>query len=101
MKRQSSKIWSNFMCTLDLFSHAGSHFRLVSQFSLGLSLGQLFVASHISLKRWLSDKGKENCDTNLKLHSHDLSDKCYLLSSNLWQNNCDIMHGYCPSNGVA
>ena len=42
-------------------------FRLVLQFSLTLSLGHLFVASHISVKRWPSDKAKENCDTNLKV----------------------------------
>ena len=43
-------------------------FRLVSQFSLTLSLGHLFVVSRISVKWWSSDKVKENCETNLKVH---------------------------------
>ena len=43
-------------------------FRLESQFSLTLSLGHLCVISYISVKRWPSDKVKENCETNLKLH---------------------------------
>ena len=42
--------------------------RLVSQFSLTLSLGHLFVVSHISIIRWPSDKVKENFETNLKVH---------------------------------
>ena len=33
------------------------------------SLGHLFVVSHISVKRWPSDKVKENCETNLKVHT--------------------------------
>ena len=41
---------------------------LISQFSLTSSLGHLFVVLHISVKRWLSDKVKENCETNLKVH---------------------------------
>ena len=40
-------------------------FRLVSEFSLTLSLEHLFVVSHISVTRWPSDKVKENCETNL------------------------------------
>ena len=43
-------------------------FMLVSKFSLSLSLGHLFVVSHISVKRWPSDKVKENCEINLKVH---------------------------------
>ena len=43
-------------------------FRLVSQFSLTLSLDHLFVVSDISIKRWPSDKVKDNCETNLKVH---------------------------------
>ena len=44
--------------------------RLVLQFSLILSLGHLFAVSHISVKKWpiVSDKVKENCETNLKVH---------------------------------
>ena len=38
------------------------------QFSLTLSLDHLFVASYISVKRWPSDKVKESCETNLKVH---------------------------------
>ena len=33
-----------------------------------LSLDHVFVVSHISVKRWPSDKVKENCETNLKVH---------------------------------
>ena len=33
-----------------------------------LPLGYLFEISHISSKRWLSDKVKENCKTSLKVH---------------------------------
>ena len=43
-------------------------FRLVSKFSLTLSLGHLFVVLHISVKRWPSGKVKENFETNLKVH---------------------------------
>ena len=42
-------------------------FRLISQFSLTLSHGHLFVVSHISVKRCPSDKVKENYKTNLKV----------------------------------
>ena len=31
-------------------------------------IGHLFAASHIPVKWWSSDKVKENCDTNLKVH---------------------------------
>ena len=44
------------------------NFRLVSQFSLTLSLGHLFTEMCDTTKRWPSDKVKENCETNLKLH---------------------------------
>ena len=44
-------------------------FRLVSQFSLTLSLGRLIVVLHISVKRRPSDKVKEHCETNLTVHS--------------------------------
>ena len=43
------------------------YFRLVSQLCLTFSLGHLFVVSHVSAKRWPSDKAKENCETNLKV----------------------------------
>ena len=39
-----------------------------SQCPLTLSLGHLIVASHISVKRWPSDKVKENCEANVKVH---------------------------------
>ena len=42
-------------------------FRLVSQFSLTLSLGYLFTKMCETTKRWPSDKVKENCETNLKV----------------------------------
>ena len=42
-------------------------FKVVSQFSLTLSLGHLFLVSHISAPKWQSDKIKENCETNLKV----------------------------------
>ena len=40
------------------------------KFSLNLSLGHLFVASYISVKRWPSDKFKENFETYLKVHCY-------------------------------
>ena len=40
----------------------------MSQFSLTLSLGQLFTEMCDTTKRWPSDKVKENFETNLKLH---------------------------------
>ena len=43
-------------------------FRLVSQLSLTLSLGHLFIEMCETAKRWPSDKVKENCETNLKVH---------------------------------
>ena len=43
--------------------------RLVSQFSLTLSLGHLFTKMCETTKRCPSDKVKENCKTNLKVHS--------------------------------
>ena len=43
-------------------------FRLVSQFSLTLSPGHLFTEICETTKRWPSDKVKENCETNLKVH---------------------------------
>ena len=39
-------------------------FRLVSQFSLTLSLGHLFTEMCDVTKRWPSDKVKENCKTS-------------------------------------
>ena len=42
--------------------------RYATKFSLALSLGHLFVVLHISVKRWPSDKVKENFETNLKVH---------------------------------
>ena len=41
---------------------------LVSQFSLTLSLGHLFTEMCETTKWWPSDKVKENCETNLKVH---------------------------------
>ena len=43
-------------------------FRLVSQFSLTLSLGHLFTEMCEATKRWPSKKVKETCETNLKVH---------------------------------
>ena len=43
-------------------------FRLVSQFSLISSLGHLFTKMCDATQRWPSDKIKENCETNLKVH---------------------------------
>ena len=43
-------------------------FRLVSRFSLTLSLGHLFTEMCDTTKRWPSDKVKENLETNLKVH---------------------------------
>ena len=43
-------------------------FRLVSQFSLTLLLGHLFTEMCETTKRWPSDKVKENCKTNIKVH---------------------------------
>ena len=43
-------------------------FRLVSQFSLNLSLGHLFPEMYDTTKRWSSNKVKENSATNLEVH---------------------------------
>ena len=44
------------------------YFRLVSQFSFTLSLSHLFTEKCNTAKGWPSDKVKENCETNLKVH---------------------------------
>ena len=46
---------------------AAKHSVLLS-FSLTLSLGHLFTEMCDTTKRWPSDKVKENCETNLKVH---------------------------------
>ena len=46
--------------------HTVATFRLVSQFSLILSLGYLYTEMCDTTKRLPSDKVKENCETNLK-----------------------------------
>ena len=43
-------------------------FTLVLQVSLTLSLGHFFTEMCDTTKKWPSDKAKENCDTNLKVH---------------------------------
>ena len=43
-------------------------FRLISRFSLTLSLGHLLIEMCDTTKRWPSDKVKENCEINLKVH---------------------------------
>ena len=43
-------------------------FKLVSQFTLTLSLGHLFTEMCEPTKRWPSDKVEENCEINLKVH---------------------------------
>ena len=44
-------------------------FRLLSQFSLTLSLGHLFTEMCDAIKWWPSDKGKEIYEAYLKVHS--------------------------------
>ena len=43
-------------------------FRLVSQFSLTLSLGHLFIEVCDATTMWLGEKFKENYETYLKVH---------------------------------
>ena len=43
-------------------------FRLVSKFSLTLSLDHLFTEISDTTKKWPSDNVKENFETNLKVH---------------------------------
>ena len=61
MKRVVQKEYCSYMAKHISYSSS-------SQFSLTLSLGHLFVASLISVKRGPTDKVKENCETNLKVH---------------------------------
>ena len=49
--------------------HNTVYFRLVSQYSLTLSLDHLFTQMCDTTKRLPSDKAKEHCEINLKVHS--------------------------------